>query len=110
MKKPDYSKIIKVVCIIAVVAVVILYFENNSKKANQEKDRILSGIASIAEDLHELSKYAEDSMDYDYEDMGVSLYHLQEECEKLSKQAEELCNSKLFKDYEPEENKNSWFY
>lgn len=110
MNKVNYSKIIKAIGVVAVIALIFLYFENNNRKSNQEKEKILSGLISISEDLRELSIYAEDSLNYDYEDMGISLYHLQEECEKLSRQAENLYNLKFFEEYEPEENNRSWFY
>jgi hypothetical protein len=54
--------------------------------------------------------YAEDSLSDGYEDMEVSLYYLQEECQKLSTQAEDLYNSDFFRDPEPEENTRSWWY
>ena len=110
IKKIDWDKVWKTIGIIAVIAAVIWFFESRSQRAYKEKEKVKSAIWSLSEDLHELSVYAEDSSSYGYEDMRVSLYYLQEECQKLSGQAEDLYKSDFFRDQEPEENTRSWWY
>lgn len=110
MNKIDWGKSLKIIGIIAIIVIVFLYFNNKDQKRYQETDKIHLGISNISEALYELSSYAEDSQDYDEEDMRVSLYHLQEECYKLAQEAEKLYNSKYFDEPEYEENTRSWFY
>lgn len=106
MKKPDWSKVMKTIGIIAAIAAVILYFYSKSQREYKERDNMQSGIVNISEELRELSYYAEDSKNYSEEDMQVSLYHLQEECKKLSDELEDL--SHYFDEPEIEENRRSW--
>ena len=108
MKKLDFDKAVRIICIISVAALVFLYFNSRSRKSAENRQSIQDALLSMAEDLHELSTYAEDSQDYGYEDMQISLYHLQEECQKLSEKADDL--SRLFEEPEYEENRRSWFY
>ena len=107
-KKPDWYKILKAIGIIAIIAAIFLFFESGSQKHQTERENIYDSILSISEELHELSLYAEDSLDYDEENMQVSLYHLQEECSRLSSDLEKL--SHYFDEPEYDENRRNWWY
>lgn len=106
MKKFDFDKAIRVICIISVAALVFLYFNNRSKKSADNRQSIQDALSSMADDLHELSRYAEESLNYGYEDMQISLYHLQEECQNLSEKAYDL--SRLFDEPELDNGRSSF--
>jgi hypothetical protein len=108
MKKFNFDIIVRIICVLAVAALIFLYFDTRSRKSADNRQSIQDSLLFMSDDLHELSVYAEESMDYGYEDMQTSLYHLQEECQKLSEKADDL--SKLFEEPENEDNRRSWWY
>lgn len=111
MKKIDWSKTAKWAGIILVIALVVLYFNNRDNQRQAKIEKYASDLSYVSEELSALKSYCEDAEKYeDYEDLCISMCHVQEKCEELQGIIDTAYD--FYKPSEPdyEENKRSWLY
>jgi hypothetical protein len=93
MKDVNWGKVAKTVGIIAIIALVILYFDNRRVKRENIQWNRVSDLSYVSEELSSLKEYCSDAIKYEgYEDLCVSMYHVQEKCEELQRLVDEACD------------------
>lgn len=88
-KKFDFDSIIKTIGIIAIIVLVILYFQERSNKAYNERNDTWFNLSVLAEDVQDISNDAFDAYEMgDYDFMKEILYSVYEKCDDISDKIE----------------------
>ena len=110
MKKIDWGKTFKTAGIVLAIALVFLYFNEKNNKIRQQTDEHIVNLSYVADELSSLKSYCEDAEKYEgYEDLCISMYHVQEKCDELQRLVEDA-----YRYFTPKEDdydgRRSWFY
>ena len=86
MKNINWDKVIKTAGIIVLIALFFIYFKDKSAKRYNNIEKYTSNLSYVSEELGNLKSYCYDARKYeDYEDLCISMYHVEEKCEELQK-------------------------
>lgn len=110
MKKTDWGKVIKAAGVILAIVLVFLYFDQKDRKRQEKIDEQLANLSYVSDELDALKSYCDDALEYEgYEDLRVSMYHVEDKCDELR----DIIDN-AYRYFSPKEDdydgRRSWFY
>jgi len=109
MKKIDWNKVLKTIGIIAVIGVVIWYFEDRSSKQTRKTEEKISNLYTVSDDLRYIASLCEDNDIDNNEAMYDSLAEIGDKCEKMQKLVDDAINYFEPKDPDYGDDRRGWF-